>query len=244
MGQGVCVRRHISFDVYRWDSQHSEGIRRLQIEAASRSDALVERISSEVTQVLDLLGRSLPETIIVGSLHEYLYIDAPRTPPQPDDSAYLITPNDQLVRFDKEYAETRDWVNVYHLTRDVGFIFAPLEIATEVFGGSREFLRTEFGIRTPRMAAEYAHLSMESITEMKQQLRAAGYYTGTPYDVRPESDILPRGDIPARGRDSERGTSRVTADRSRSPIGRKGDAVVFGPSPRLAASVWRRHPGH
>ncbi len=137
--RAYAFANNIPFDAYRWDSQHSEGIRRLQIEAASRSDALVERISSEVTQVLDLLGRSLPETIIAGSLHEYLYIDAPRTPPQPDDSAYLITPNDQLVRFDKEYAETRDWVNVYHLTRDVGFIFAPLEIATEVFVAAENF---------------------------------------------------------------------------------------------------------
>ena len=141
---------NIPFDAYRWDSTHSEGIRRLQIDASSRSDQLLTKISDETKVVLDLLGTPLPSFVVDGRLREFLHIDSRQTPPQPDDSAYLITPNEQVVRFDNEYAETRDWVNAYHLTRDVGYIFSPPEIAAETYVAVEKLVRLEFGIRTPR----------------------------------------------------------------------------------------------
>jgi HD superfamily phosphohydrolase len=196
--RAYAFANNIPFDAYRWDTEHSEGIRRLQIEAASRSDQLIDRISDETMTVLSLLEKPLPSYIVVGRLRDYLHIDARQTPPQPDDSAYLITPNEKVVRFDNEYAETRDWVNAYHLTRDVGFIFSPAEIAIEVFMAVEKLVRLEFGIRTPRMAAEYAHLDAESIADSKALLAAAGYYDSLPYDIRPEPEIFQRGDIPSR----------------------------------------------
>lgn len=199
--RAFAFSQNMPLDPYRAESEHSQGLTRLitTLRHPPEREALATRIAEGVVKIAELLGEHVqvsPDAL--AHLDERIVVDPPKGPPEPNDLAYLITDDDQIMRFGDEYAETANWVKAYHLTRDVGYVFAPIDVAPLVYISTERLFRDEYGIRAPDVMMSYARRDATEIRRLKRRLEATGYYDTSAFDLRPLTDRLLRGDVQAR----------------------------------------------
>lgn len=199
--RAFAFSQNMPLDPYRAESEHAQGLTRLitMLRYPPEREALAARIADGVVVVRELLGEDAQvELTALEHLEERIAVDPPKGPPEPNDLAYLITDDDQIMRFGDEYAETANWVKAYHLTRDVGYVFAPADVAPLVYVAAERLFRDEYGIRAPDVMMAYARRDATEIRRVKRRLEDVGYYNTSSYDLRPLTDRLLRGDVQSR----------------------------------------------
>jgi HD superfamily phosphohydrolase len=191
-------------DPYRADAEHYAGLERLARESGNdflQRGHLIDRIVEEMRRALEEDGDHLLARY--PDLKPYIWLDPLYATPESNDSAraYLISEQsgeNEVIRFQDDYAETVRWANAYILTRDAGYVFAPEDLAQYAYVATEKVLRRDYGIRTPETMQIYAKRPAKALAELKERLAHAGYYSGIAYDVRPVPARLSRADIRTR----------------------------------------------
>lgn len=180
-------------DAYRDDTIHEAArerfIRELD-QVAEKRAAFVAEIVKLVDQIGGLLGnRQQVDRIGVENLHHYIRVDPPSTAgrgSQYDQSrAYLVDESNHLIPVEKERSENRPWADAYVNTKDVGYIFAPREIADLVHIAAEVAARTLYDVRIPQQMHNYAKMGGEALAAARRQLEGAGFYKDLPRDLAP-----------------------------------------------------------
>ncbi|WP_348531835.1 HD domain-containing protein [Microcella indica] len=194
--RSFAFAQKMPFDAYRDEKQQREGIEEL-IRDADKLAGRVQLAKQVAGLVADWVSKVEPGLALPSSpdmLHHYIQFDPPKI--FTDDSmtdqsrAYIIDDERELVTLGQVSAETRGWADAYINTRDVGFVFAPREIAAFVHLATQVVLRTSRRIMIPERMRSYAKIDNEPIRELHKRLVAAGLYDDYPADLRPVSDFL------------------------------------------------------
>lgn len=188
-------------DPYRADAEHYTGLERFSRECANdfaRRGEVVEAIVAEMVAAIEIAEPDLLQRY--PDPKPYVWLDPVYAAPEANDSAraYLISEypgTDRVIRFQDDYAETVRWANAYILTRDLGYVFTPADLADYVYVATEKVLRQTYGIRTPQMMQMYAKRSDGRLSELKGKLVEADFYQGLPYDLRPLPERLRKADV-------------------------------------------------
>lgn len=191
-------------DPYRADPDHYAGLERLARESYGdfdRRGQLVDEIVRELRAALEISDPGLLERY--PDLKPYVWIDPLNVTPEPNDSAraYLVADQpgaDRVIRFQDDYAETIRWASAYIQTREVGYVFAPDDLAQHAHVAVEKVLRREYEIRTPRTMQLYAKRPDGPLSDLKHELERAGYYDKVAYDIRPAPTRLRNADVKRR----------------------------------------------
>jgi deoxynucleoside triphosphate triphosphohydrolase SAMHD1 len=188
-------------DPYRADPDHYAGLEKLTRESGNdflRRGQLIDEIVDEIHAAIKIADPPLADRY--PDLKPYIWLDPLYASPETNDSAraYLISdhagPN-KVMRFQDDYAETVRWGVAYTLTRDVGYVFAPADLAAYAFVAAEKVLRREYQIRTPKTMQEHAKQPDDRLESLKRKLDKEGFYNGIAYDVRPMPERLQKADV-------------------------------------------------
>lgn len=98
-------------------------------------------------------------------------------------NAYLVLPGPRLEEFQVKYEQAKPWSNAYISTRDFTYLFAPEELAAEVF------LATEV-VQVKRKGVAFANALQGTkipkvlINDLRQRLTTAEFYEGAMRELR------------------------------------------------------------
>lgn len=162
---------------------------------------LIQAIADTVREIASLVGR---EDVLTGypDLEAYISVDPPANKTidqKPDPSrAYLLDPDGAVVPVDRAQADTRAWADAYVNVRDLGYVFAPRELADFVHVATESVFRTLFGLRVPRGMHAYSRVNPTAADTLKRDLLEAGFYVDKPRDIEPVPIRLTRSDVKKR----------------------------------------------
>ena len=193
-------------DPYHSDPDHYDGLEQV----VSDSDDLEfrgELMGRVAEELRSICGRLAPGLIdkYGANFKPYLWLDPPLAPPDNTEvmHAYLIseTPEgSQVLDFKAGIAGASRWSDAYLLTRDIGYVFAPDDLAAYVFVASEIVFRRDHGIRVPGTMVTYAKQDRDMIEQCKLALADRDYYVGLPSDLAPLPLRLRGADIDRRVR--------------------------------------------
>jgi deoxynucleoside triphosphate triphosphohydrolase SAMHD1 len=186
------------FDAYRDDELQEAATERFTREMSDepeRRALFVKSIAAKVDEIATLLGeRADVDRIGMKAIEQYIRVDPPSSGGRGSESdqsrAYLIDEGDNLLKVEKVRAENRGWVDAYVNTKDVGFIFAPREIADMVHVATEVAVRIDYGVRVPRQMHNYAKKGGGELDQLRKRLNATGFYDGKPHDLVPEPEYF------------------------------------------------------
>jgi hypothetical protein len=101
-----------------------------------------------------------------------------------------VSPDRTVHAYSEYFSPASNWTNAYLYTRDLGYLFAPEEIADLAHLAMERLLRVEFSVRTPRSMHSYAKRDVQRVEELRRRLADAGYYENAPRDLRPRPAFL------------------------------------------------------
>ena len=179
--RAFAFAQHMPFDPYMRDSSQWAGLEQLirhSRDAVART-LLAQAIAKRATAILKALKR--PELQQYADAMEYfVWLDAPETSGRVGDTAraLLLTEDSRVLRYKEETAEARGWAEAYLLARDLGFVFAPPELAEFVFVAAELEVRSAFGVRIPSSMIFYAKQSEQRVEDLKRQLHDGRIFRG------------------------------------------------------------------
>ncbi|XAS68122.1 hypothetical protein V3C33_01950 [Micrococcaceae bacterium Sec5.7] len=169
--------------------------------AAGDPESRAEVIASIAANTREIAGlANLSGTLDrYGDLEAYIALDPPANKTidrKPDPSrAYLIDSVGQLAPVDRIQADTRAWVDAYVNVRDLGYVFAPRDIADLVHVATEVVFRTEFELRVPRGHQAYSRHDPAIVDKLKRTLQAENFYQNKPRDLEPVPGRLLKADV-------------------------------------------------
>ena len=198
--RAYAFAHYLPDDAFRFDVDHRsrlEELRRKTQQPEFRAK-LLQKIVAEVRRAVLLLGIEGTIGVSPEDLANYVALDPPPPSGQATQisTAYLVTSTDQLRRFRDESAESPAWSKAYLLARDLGFIFAPKEIAMLVFLASELVFREVHNVRTPASALDYVKFDGAAISELRRRLTQGGFYKDRPTDLQAPPTRLSKMDVP------------------------------------------------
>jgi deoxynucleoside triphosphate triphosphohydrolase SAMHD1 len=204
--RAYAFAQNMPLDPYRSDDTHRLGLVELA-NAARRPDwrkTLLPKVVAATKEILGVLEEEdVLDGIPDGDIAPYIWIDPPKAKTQSNETprAYLISDAAKaapIMPFRDEYAETPGWSNAYLLTRDTGYVFTIDELALPVYLAMERLARIEYGVRSPAAMIPYAKHDPQALDRAKRKLENAGFYSGTPFDIRPEPPRFSMADFPSR----------------------------------------------
>lgn len=192
-------------DPYQMDQEHSQGLERLLREGGDPQAryALADEIAEEAEEIIRHLGETqildrFPDSTIEG----LLVVDTPRPPTKMVATARaLLVPGDgSVLKFSDDAPETPQWASAYTMTRDLGHVFAPMEVADHVYLATEMVLRREYGVRLPSRMQTFAGRHPADLAALRKRLAETAYYDEAPRDLLPKPERLTRADVPRRMR--------------------------------------------
>jgi deoxynucleoside triphosphate triphosphohydrolase SAMHD1 len=177
------------------ESEQTEALHMLLL-ALRRTDErgrIAQDIADAAAEILELLGdRDVLDSFSAVRLKNYIWIDPPAVPKGRGllNRAYLTTTDGSIQSFGQTYPDTDGWSNQYLVNREVGFVFAPEEIAVAVFLASEQVFRTKHGVRLGEASMLEQRLEDDAIHKARASLAQAGYYDDKPADLLPMPPIL------------------------------------------------------
>jgi len=109
--------------------------------------------------------------------------------------AYLLPPSGSPIEF-REYLVNRTaWADGYLSDQPAGYVFSDSAIADYAYIAIERLLRIKFEVRLPTSAFDASKRFEGAIQDLKRRLNNAGYYRGSPFDIRPTPDRLNMADV-------------------------------------------------
>ncbi len=180
------------FDAYRDDSAtraaNEEFIRKLSDGRGDRA-AFLNEVAEQLRTIANLLGREDDLARLPGRLESYLRVDPPtsggRGAETDQSRAYLIAEDGRPFKVEKVRAENRGWADAYINTKDVGYVFAPREVADMVHIAAEVVARQKYEVRIPTEMRAYSKLGGNGTDTIRRTLEKKGFYADLPKDLRP-----------------------------------------------------------
>lgn len=156
-----------------------------------------KRVIELIEEMVPLIGAP-PPPLPGDHIHRaaYVWLDAPDSSLPGEESAkdpehiYLIGEDGEIRRISHVDAQTRGWADAYIQTHDLGYVFAPAELAHFVFAASRIAAYEIYQAATPELAAYHAKQNMSRLHGLEDKLLAAGFYKSIPPTTRPVAKAL------------------------------------------------------
>lgn len=186
------------FDAYRNDDDqrfaNERFIRDMTDEQETREEFVVEVIR-QVEMIAAKVGRESDlDEYPHRRLDSYIRVDPPTSSGRGSEAdqsrAYLVDEAANLSKVEKVRSENRGWSDAYINAKDVGFIFAPTEIADMVHIAAEVAARVTYDLRMPRQMQAYAKLGGDKVEDLRRTLASAGFYSNLPRDLAPEPDLF------------------------------------------------------
>jgi deoxynucleoside triphosphate triphosphohydrolase SAMHD1 len=199
--RAFAFAQSMPLDPFRFDDQQRlafEQFLRDAVKPESR-ERITSAIIAELKRMRTLLPDAWPEAL-EATLSAYIVVDPPDSFGHPKEisRANLVTDDQQVVPFREDSAESPAWSAAYLMTRDLGYIFTPVELATATFLAAELAVRILYNVRTPRSAHDYAKVKSGPLSALRKALTEKGYYSGLPNDLRAEPERLQKADIDTR----------------------------------------------
>lgn len=189
------------FDAYRDDADtrlaNETFIRELSDE---RRATFLNEVEKHVRIIADLLGRTAELEALPGGIRNYIRVDPPTSSgrgSESDQSRAFLIEDRRVFKVEKVRAEGRGWTDAYINTKDVGYVFAPREVADMVHVAAEVAARTLYQVRIPQEMRAYAKHGGESMEATRRRLDQAGYYKSLAKDLRPIPEFLLTADTDA-----------------------------------------------
>lgn len=184
------------FDAYQGDSEarlaNETFIREISDQPEMR-DAFLDEVALHLTAIATHLDRDSDIDLLPGGVKAYIRIDPPTSSgrgSESDQSRAFLIEDKRVFKVEKVRAEGRGWTDAYVNTKDVGYVFAPREIADMVHIASEVAARKLYGVRIPQEMRAYAKLGGDQMDATRRRLYESGFYTGLPMDLRPAPQFL------------------------------------------------------
>lgn len=183
-------------DAYRNRREQESAAEKLvrRLEKVEEKRQIIADIAAEVAIMASSLGRTDDLQQFGSDLTQYIRIDPPATDGHGSESdqsrAYLVDARGRLLKFEKVRAESRGWSDAYVNAKDVGYVFAPREIADLVHLAADVVVRVTHGVHIPEQMHDYAKQGTHLVDELRRSLYEAGYFADKPRDLAPEPDEL------------------------------------------------------
>jgi hypothetical protein len=191
--------QRMPLDPYEADDDQRAGLVLLQrtIERVDDRGSFAKLIAEELRTLVDRVGEPVLEPYASHDLSSWIWLDPPESSRQNNvfARANLITDSNRVVRYRDDYAESKGWADAYLQARDVGYVFAPRELAPFLFLATEKVVREKFRVRTPTSMVEYAKQDAVELRDLRQRAYEAGYYESSPPDLWPPPQRLTRGDV-------------------------------------------------
>lgn len=198
--RAFAFSQNMPLDSYRFEQQQRLGLERLirDTKDARRRSTLLTTLADEIALVLKAIGKlDLLDAFPSRDPKPFLWIDPPESPTRGNDipRAFLVAADRQFIRFKDDAAETRAWADAYLLAGDIGYIFAPAELAPYVFLAAQKIAREQYDVKLPSTMLLYAKQRENRLEEIRITLEAANYYAASPTELRPLPGRLRRADV-------------------------------------------------
>ncbi len=199
--RAFAFAQSMPLDPFRHDEEQRRGFERLLRESAKPEGR--RTLIAEIVEVLRRM-RSSHEGAwpaeLEGALTAYVVLDAPDSFGHPKEisRAYLVNDEREVVPFREDSAESPAWSAAYLMTRDLGYVFAPRELAVSTFLAAEIVFRQRFAIRTARSAQNYAKIAAGDLDRLRRDLTSAGFYDDLPNDLRAAPTRLEAADVDGR----------------------------------------------
>ena len=201
--RAFAFSQHLPEDPYRGEESHRQAMDKL-MRGASKADTrlhLVARIAQYVDKMVQLEVLQLPLPM-AGNVSRYVWVDPPASghpDAKPDPSrAYMIGADGRPREVKQVNAEQRGWVDAYTNTHDVGYIFAPKELAAPVAIASKIACFELYDLRVPSSWTLLTKLWSGEIAQLETALAGVGFFDDLAPTLRPLTSRMRKGDV--RGR--------------------------------------------
>ncbi len=156
--RSYAFAQNMALDSYRADSAQRVGLMQVLGLDPTELRELAREIANEILNMRSLLKEGPFNSIAPESLSAYIWVDPPDSTNRRGGTprAFLIPESGAPIRFRDESGETKGWADAYLSTRDIGFVFAPVEASSYAYLATEKLLRTRFGIRSPNSMLELA----------------------------------------------------------------------------------------
>lgn len=186
------------FDAYRNDADQrfaNESFIRDMTDEPETRQAFITEVVAQVEAIASAVGReSILQEFPDRRLASYIQVDPPTSSGRGSEAdqsrAYLVDESANLNKVEKVRSENRGWSDAYINAKDVGFIFAPAEIADMVHIAAEVAARSLYNLRMPRQMQAYAKLGGDTVEDLRRALAAAGFYRALPRDLAPEPELF------------------------------------------------------
>jgi hypothetical protein len=156
--------------------------------------AVAEEITLVLREILDALEeQERLNGLVAERLKNYIWLDPPTTPKGRTllQRALLITRDGTARRFIDDFPDTDGWSDQYLVNRDVGYVFAPRQLAVAVYLASEIVLRIKFDVRVvAEDRASNDGIATSEVAKARRRLFDVGYYSELPTDLWPMPEEL------------------------------------------------------
>lgn len=167
---------------------------KLRLSNRKAKGEIAKKIAESTLRMIEISNsQNILDGLIKKRLKNYIWINGPAVPNGRSllGRALLITRDGAIRRFRDDYPDTEGWSDQYLVNRDVGYVFAPREIAPVVYLASELVFRSEFGLRMNDANRSITEgIDTVAVNELRLKLAEAKFYVGKPRDLLPTSPVL------------------------------------------------------
>lgn len=197
----LAVRPKYPSDPWDHDKKQSLGLTDIDADLGNTQklrrfrDDLRAELASLATLVPEIYGGLDPETVALS-----ITISAkPQLGGATEiDRAFIVQGEKVVAGRDLDRINQPAWATAYDFGSPSAIVFCPRECSAAVYIAAERMIRRQYNVVLPASALDLSKQDLQVVTDLKRRAEAAGWYSGTPLDIRPIPLRLTRLDIATR----------------------------------------------
>lgn len=197
----LAIRPKYPADPWKDDAKQSRGLKDLDQDLANSQklrglrDELVVELQDLAKAVPSVFGGLDPATVGLS-----LAISAkPKLGGATEiERAYVLQGQKFISGRDLDRINQPAWSTAYDFGAPSAIVFCPRECATGVYVAAERLIRRKYEVVIPSSAMDLSKQDVGTVTNLKREAEAAGWYAGVPLDIRPIPERLTKLDVATR----------------------------------------------
>lgn len=200
LGRCFAFSQRMPLDPYADDEGQRLGLlefqRKVQFGPSAGRAEFAKDVAAEIAAALRIAEPELLIDYPPGDLSHWIWLDPPASSRQANvfNRAFLVTEDDEFIKYGDDATESKGWTDAYLQARDVGFIFGPRELGPYVYLAAEKVVRDRYQIRIPPSMISYSKQRRSVLDRLRQDLFAGGFYAGSAPDLHPVPARLTKAD--------------------------------------------------
>lgn len=166
-----------------------------ELRHVERGLVLMGKVRAETHRILDLIAAGRWSRLALDLLVSARSLEATSSETEVG-RAYIIRSSQKSYQFSELLSARGSWLDHYNAGQPRDHVFCPPEIADAVFVAFERVARVEYDVRLPESSIEASKRDSRKIEALKRDLWKSGYWSRTPYDIRPLPTRLKRPELP------------------------------------------------